>query len=173
MGRSLTKKRQAFNQRLVIDQIGVPGLYCTHHRTRSDERNVVVLPDALKQEEGRRAVTVIDDEVWATWWDRIGISGRKVHLLFGFAQEEPDMSSDDIERILNIAVEMPGDLLSWGDLEFIDAEARPFSVPNASLDFIKLARIFDWFLVSSISEDLPKLNCDHFPSIIRTIASLD
>ena len=92
-----------------------------------------------------------------------------MHLLPGFAKEEPDLSLDDVEGILNVAVVMPGNFLSSGDLEFIDAEARPFSMTSPSLDFIEIARVLDWFhglLHSWLA--LPKLNCAHSPSIIGT-----
>src|SRR5437016_13674439 len=76
------------------------------------ERDVIVLADALKHEEGCRAISSIGDEVRATRSDSIGLTGAESHLLLRFTQEEPKVSLDDIERILDIAVVMPGYPLS-------------------------------------------------------------
>ena len=55
------------------------------------------------------------------------------------------MSLDDVERILNVAMVMPGNFLSSRNLEFIDTEPGPFGVTSPALDLIKTARVVDWF----------------------------
>jgi len=57
------------------------------------ERNVIVLADTLKQEEGCRAIPSIGDEVRAARSDRIGIAGADLHLLLRYAQDEPEVPS--------------------------------------------------------------------------------
>ena len=100
--------------------------------------------DALKHEERCGIIPAIGDKVRTARSDRIGIPRAKPHLLLRFAQEQPDPSLDDVERILNIAVEMPRHLLRRRDLKLADAETRPLCMTNATLYLIKMARIFDW-----------------------------
>src|SRR5262249_51124705 len=67
------------------------------------------------------------------------------HLLLGFTQEEPELSRDDVERILNMAVAVPGHLLCRRELEFGDAEARSLGMVRPALDGIEMARVLDRF----------------------------
>ena len=113
-----------------------------------NKRNVIVLADALKHQKGCRAISAIDDKVRAARWDGIGITGAEPHLLLGFAQEDSELSLDDVERILDIAVVMPGYCLRRRNLEFVDAEAGPFGMAGTALDFVMLAGVFDWFHVA-------------------------
>src|SRR6185295_4772653 len=99
------------------------------------QRYVVVFAYTLKQEKGRRAVPIVDDEVWTTRADGISFSRRKCHLLLRLAQEQLHASLDHIERILNVGVKVPGNLLRSGDLEFANAETWSFGVTSAALDF--------------------------------------
>src|SRR2546422_5495427 len=71
------------------------------------KRNEVVLADACEREEGRRSSAAVGNEVWSARSHRIGIAGTKQNLLLGFAQEEPDLAINDIERVLNVAMVMP------------------------------------------------------------------
>jgi hypothetical protein len=64
-----------------------------------NERDVIVLADALKHEEGCGVIPAIGDKVRTAGSDRIGIAGVEPYLLLRFAQEQPDLSLDDVERI--------------------------------------------------------------------------
>jgi hypothetical protein len=83
----------------------------------------------------------------ATWSHGICITGAQLDLFFGLTQEEPDLALDNIERILDMAVRMPGHLLSWRDLEFADAESGPFGVVGPALNFVEMAGVLEWFHV--------------------------
>ena len=109
------------------------------------KRDVIVLADALKHEERRRALPTVTNEVRSSRSDRINLAGAEQHFLLGFAQEESDLSYEDVECILDVAVIMPRHLLRRRDLELADAEAGPFGMISASLDFIEMARVFDRF----------------------------
>ena len=109
------------------------------------ERNVIVLADALQNEEGRRALSAIGDEVRPARPNRIGVTGAEMHLLLGLAQEELEASLNDVERILNMGMVMPRHLLGRRDLEFGNAEAGPLGMMSPALDYIELAGVLDWF----------------------------
>jgi len=59
---------------------------CAHSCGLLHERNVIVLADALQNEEGRRAVPAIGDEVRPARLNRIGVARAEMHLLLEFAQ---------------------------------------------------------------------------------------
>lgn len=109
------------------------------------ERNVIVLANALKDEKRCGVFPTIGDKVRTPRSDRIGIPGAKPHPLLRFAQEQPDLSLDNVERILNRAVAMPRHLLRRRDLKLANAEAWPLCVTSPALYLIEMARILDWF----------------------------
>src|SRR5581483_174389 len=71
------------------------------------EWNVIVFADTLKHQKRCRAIPAIDDKMWAARLNRISLTRAKPHLLLRLAQEHPDVSFDNVKRILNIAVVMP------------------------------------------------------------------
>src|SRR5882672_8742920 len=107
------------------------------------ERDVIVCADTLQHEEGHRALSPIGDEVRAARADRIGLPGAEPHLLLGFAQEEPEVSREDVERILDMAVAMPGHLVRRRELEFGDAEAGPLGMLRPAFDGIEMAGVLE------------------------------
>src|SRR5438876_874138 len=60
---------------------------------------VVVLADALQDQERRRGVAAVGDEVRPSRRDRVRLTGAELHFLLGIAQEEPDAALEDIERV--------------------------------------------------------------------------
>src|SRR6266446_5571370 len=69
-----------------------------------DERHKIVFTDALQHEESRRTLPAIGDEMRAAGLDRVGIAGREPDLLLGIAQEEPQVSLQHVERVLDMVV---------------------------------------------------------------------
>src|SRR5439155_8861402 len=67
-----------------------------------DERNKVVFTDALQYQESRRTLPAIDDEVRAARLDRVRVAGAEPDLLLGIAQEQPEVSLQHVERVLDI-----------------------------------------------------------------------
>jgi len=103
----------------------------------------VVLADALQDEEGRRAVAVVGDQMRAARAHGIRLSGLEADVLLGVAQEDAQSPLEDVEGVLHAAVVVPRDLLGGPDLEFRDAEARPLGVTRTPLDLVQLARVLD------------------------------
>jgi hypothetical protein len=104
-----------------------------------NEGDEIVLADALEHEKRCGNVSAIDYEVRAARRNRIGIPGPKPHLLLGVAQKNSDAPLENVERILDVAVVVPGYLLRRRNLEFVDAKAGPLGVMNSALDFIEAA----------------------------------
>src|SRR6266513_5276 len=140
---------------------GAFGLSCAHAgRDRSnapsranrtlDERHKVVFTDALQHEEGRRAVAAIGDEVRAAGLDRVRATGAEPDLLLGIAQEEPEVSLQHVESVLDIVVIVPGHLLGLRKLDLGNAKAGPRRVLGAALDLVEMAAILDCFHGSSV-----------------------
>src|SRR2546430_13501146 len=131
---------------------GAFGLSCAHAgRDRSnapsrasrtlDERHKVVFTDALQHQESRRTLSAIDDEVRAAGPDRVRVAGAEPDLLLRIAQEEPEVSLQHVERVLDIVVIVPGHLLGRGNLDLGDAKTRPRSVLGAALDFVEMGAV--------------------------------
>src|SRR6266705_5659461 len=107
---------------------GAFGLSCAHAgRDRSnapstanrtlDERNKVVFTDALQHQESRRTLPVVGDEVRAARLDRVRVAGAEPDFLLGIAQEQPEVSLQHVERVLDIVVVVPGHLLRLRKLD--------------------------------------------------------
>src|SRR5216117_2818747 len=135
---------------------GAFGLSCAHAaRDRSnapssanrmlDERNKVVFTDALQHEESRRTFPAIGDEVRAAGLDRVRVAGAEPDLLLGIAQEEPEVSLQHVERVLDIVVIVPGHLLSLRKLDLGNAKTGPRRVLGAALDFVEMGAVFHRF----------------------------
>jgi len=77
--------------------------------------------------------------------DRIRLAGTEPHLLLRLAQEQPETSLQDIERILDVAVAMPGHGLGWRDLEFGDPETRPLGMSGPPLDRVDMTGVLQRF----------------------------
>src|ERR1700752_4168888 len=101
---------------------GAFGLSCAHAgRGRSNapsranktqnERQKIVFTDALQHQESRRTLSAVGDEVSAAGLNRVGVAGAEPNLLLGIAQEEPQVSLQHVERVLDIVVIVPGHLL--------------------------------------------------------------
>src|SRR5439155_9427843 len=132
---------------------GAFGLSCAHaERDRSNApssanptlyyRNKVVFTHALEHKESRRALPAIGDEVRAAGPDRVGIAGREPDLLLGIAQEEPEVSVQHVERVLDIVVIVPGHLLSLRKLNLGNAKAGPRGVLGPALDLVEMGAVF-------------------------------
>src|SRR5258706_6213802 len=74
-----------------------------------------------------------------------GLARAQADFLLGLLQESAQLTLQDVERVCNVVVVMPGDLLLGGELELGDAKARPRGVLGAALDFIEMARVLDRF----------------------------
>src|SRR6267378_1671636 len=110
-----------------------------------DERYKVVFTDALQHEEGRRTFSAIGDQVRAARLDRVCVAGPEPDLLLGIAQEEPEVSLQHVERVLDIVVIVPGHLLGLRKLDLGNAKAGPRRVLGTALDFVEMAAILDRF----------------------------
>src|SRR2546425_6689526 len=135
---------------------GAFGLSCAHAaRDRSnapsrasttlDERYKVVFTDALQHQESRRASPAIGDEVRAAGLDRVRVAGAEPDLLLGIAQEEPEVSLQHVERVLDIVVIVPGHLLGLRKLDLGNAKAGPRDVLGAALDLVEMGAVFHRF----------------------------
>src|SRR5262249_15119692 len=91
---------------------------------RSRQRHEGVLAQSLEDGERRRGVAAVRDEVRASRRDRVRFAGAEPYFLLGIAEEEPDSPLQDIERVLDVAVIVPGDGLTWRDLQLGDPKTR-------------------------------------------------
>src|SRR6267378_1698329 len=115
-----------------------------------DERHKVVFTDALQHQESRRTLSAVGDEVRAAGLDRVSVTGAEPDLLLGIAQEEPEVSLQYVERVLDMVVIVPGHLLGLRKLDLGNAKAGPRRVLGAALDFVEMAAILDRFHGSSV-----------------------
>src|SRR2546426_10149049 len=110
-----------------------------------DERNKVVFTDPLQHQESRRTLPAIGDEVRAARLDRVRVAGAEPDFLLGIAQEQPEVSVQHIERVLDIVVIVPGHLLGLRELDLGNAKAGPRDVLGAALDFVEMGAVFHRF----------------------------
>src|SRR5262249_35115935 len=87
----------------------------------------------------------VRDEVRASRRDRVRFAGAEPYFLLGIAEEEPDSPLQDIERVLDVAVIVPGDGLTWRDLQLGDPKTRTLGVTSAPLDLVEMARVLHTF----------------------------
>src|SRR5262245_24383115 len=73
--------------------------------------------------------------------DGIGLAGHQTYFLRWIAEKNSDRSAQDVERILDVCVIMPRNLLSWADLQFGYAKPRADSVTGAPLDLVQVSCI--------------------------------
>src|SRR5438093_4749070 len=114
-------------------------------RAGSDERDVVVLAETLEHQEHRRGVAAVRDEMRPACPDRVGLAGAEAYFRLWVAEEQAQAAFQDVERVLDVVVVVPGHLLAGADLELLDPEPRPLGVPCAALDFVEVARVLHGF----------------------------
>src|SRR5258707_9830841 len=112
---------------------------------RSRQRYVVVLAQTLQDEERRRGVAAVCDEVRSARRDHVHLTGAEAYFLPGIAEEEPKPPFQDVERVLDGAVIVPGDLLARGDLKLGDAKSCALGMASPSLDLVQMARVLHAF----------------------------
>src|SRR6267143_5277931 len=110
-----------------------------------DERHKVVFTDALQHQESRRTFSAVGDEVRAAGLDRVSVTGAEPDLLLGIAQEEPEVSLQHVERVLDIVVIVPGHLLGLRKLDLGNPKAGPRRVLGAALDFVEMGAVLNRF----------------------------
>src|SRR2546427_1279733 len=108
---------------------------------RLRQRHVVVFADALEHEEHRRGVAAVGHEMRSPRRDRVGLARIQAHLFLRIAQKQAQAALQDVERVLDVVVIVPGHLLSRADLDLLDAKARPLGMPGAALDLVEVARV--------------------------------
>src|SRR5579863_8436622 len=77
--------------------------------------------------------------------DRIRFTGSEPHLLLRLAQEQPEPSLQDIERVLDVAVAVPRHGLDWRDLEFGNPESRSLGMSGPPLDGVDMTGVLQRF----------------------------
>src|SRR5262249_13013406 len=98
----------------------------------------------------RRGVAAVGDEMWTTRRDRVGLAGAEANLLLEITQEEPNSSLQDVERVLDVGVIVPGHFLARRDLKLGDAKAWTLGVARPALDLVEMARILHAFHMISL-----------------------
>src|SRR4029453_5066093 len=73
----------------------------------------------------------------------IALARAEPYLLFGVPHEDPEAAFEDIERVLDIVVIVPGHLLLGPDLELRDPEAGALGVTGPALDLVEAAGVLD------------------------------
>src|SRR5437879_3677425 len=114
-------------------------------RRYSCQRNEVVFADSLQHQERRRDVAAVDHEVRASRSHRERFAGSEADLLLGIAEEDADLSVEDVERVLDVVVVVPGHFLLRRDLNLVDPEAWALGVRGPPLDFVEMARVLHRF----------------------------
>jgi len=89
-----------------------------------------------------RTIFGISYKMVPLWRDRIRVTGTKQHFLLRLTEKQPQLSLNDVKRVLDVTVAMPRNRLSGRHLKFRDAEAGTFGVISPALYFIKMAGIF-------------------------------
>ena len=74
-------------------------------------------------------------------YDCVGLAWVKVYRFFRVLKVNLNVSVEDVKRVLNILMIVPGDNLAGRNLKFTDAKSVAFNMPLATFDGIKLARI--------------------------------
>src|ERR1044071_3979061 len=78
----------------------------------------------------------------------IALARAERYLLFGVSHEDPEPAFEDIERVLDVVVIVPGHLLLGPDLELRDPEAGALGVTGPALDLVEPAGVLDGFAVA-------------------------
>jgi hypothetical protein len=102
----------------------------------SSERYEIVLADSLQHEKYRGRFACIGDEVGALRGDGKSLAPRQTHLFLRLLEKDSDYSLQDVERVVDIVVIMPGHLLRRAYLELGDAKARTRGVIGSTLDLV-------------------------------------
>ena len=128
LARFWQRSRERFGSRWTVDRVVAQG----------DE---VVFADALQHEEGRRDVAAVGDQVRAARGNGVGLARCERDLLVRFLQEDAQPPLEHIERVLDVGVGVPGNLLLRRDLQLVDAEPGPLGVEAPALDFVQMTRV--------------------------------
>src|SRR5207245_3723845 len=105
------------------------------------QRNVVVLADALQNQEDGRTLAAVGDEMRPAFAHRVRLAGPEAHFLLRIAQEQAQAALQDVERVLDLVVIVPGHLLARADLELRDSKARTLGMPGPALDLVEMTRV--------------------------------
>src|SRR5437899_3286563 len=125
-------------------------------RSASGQRNKIIFADSLQHQERRRAVAAVDHEVRAFRPHRECLAGSEADFLLGIAEEDADPSMEDVERVLDIVVVVPGHFLLRGDLNLVDPEAGAFGVRGPPLDLVQMARVLQRFHDDPLESKIPR-----------------
>src|SRR5207249_255652 len=105
------------------------------------QRNVVVPADALQNQEDGRTLAAVGDEMRPALAHRVRLAGPEAHFLLRIAQEQAHVALQDVERVLDLAVVVPGHLLARSDLQLRDSKARALGMPGPALDLVEMTRV--------------------------------
>src|SRR5260370_32435095 len=75
--------------------------------------------------------------------DGVALTGPKPDLFLGIPHEDPELAFEDIERVLDIVVIVPGHLLLGPDLKLRDPEPGALGVTGSALDLVEPAGVLD------------------------------
>src|SRR5713101_2284116 len=114
-------------------------------RSVSGQRNKIVFADSLQHQERRRGVAAVRHQVRAFRPYRECLAASEVDFLLGIAEEDADPSLEDVERVLDIVVVVPGHFLARRNLNLVDPEAGAFGMRGPPLDLVETARILHRF----------------------------
>src|SRR6185436_10761837 len=171
-------------RRIACDQARLASKRCLRERmlpagpASAKERNEVVLADALKHEEGGRGLARVGDEVRPARRHGIGLPRLERHVLLGALQEDPDRALQHVERVLDVAVVMPGHLLGLRKLQLVDAEPRALGMAFPALDLVEMTGVLQRFhsiLASSVeysASTLAQSAASRSPPSLRSYCAL-
>jgi hypothetical protein len=100
-------------------------------RDRSALGDVVVLA-VLEDEERGRAVPAVCDPMGTTWRHGIDLAGPQPRLFVWVAQDQADLTLQDVEGVLGLGVRVSWDFLRRTDLQFRNAKAGALGAAGAA-----------------------------------------
>src|ERR1041385_4140202 len=109
------------------------------------QRDEIVFAVSLQHQERRRGVATVDHQVRAFRPHREHLAGSEADFLLGIAEEDADLSIEDVEGVLDVVVIVPGHFLLRRDLNLVDPEAGALGMRGPPLDFVEMARVFHRF----------------------------
>src|ERR1051325_9196734 len=106
-------------------------------RCGSGQRDEVVLADPLEDEEDSGSISSIGHEVRPAGRHRVGLGRLQQNVFLRIAQIHVDAALDDVERVLDGVMEMPGYLLRRAELQLLYPEAGSLGMISTPLNFIR------------------------------------